>query len=106
MVSLTDVLDSINSAFPIFSYGERHLDEFLDKYSFDQGGIVQRWEMFDRLSSNVMEFLRERFPTLGELNRSICCELQMSQLQDKITQTERSYECYCSIVARYSVALV
>jgi hypothetical protein len=101
MVLLTDVLESINRAFPLFSYGERRIDEFLDQYSFDQGGTTQRLEMFDRLSNNIMEFLRCRFPALGERNHSICCELQMCQLRDKIAQTERTYECYCSINARY-----
>jgi hypothetical protein len=102
MVLLTEVLDSINGAFPLFSSGERHIDEFLEKYSFDEGGIVQRWEMFDHLSNHIMEFLRRRFPTLGERNRSICCELQMSHLREKIEGIERTYECYRSIMARYA----
>jgi len=102
MVLLTDVLDSINGAFPLFSYGERHMDEFLEKYSFDQGGITQQWEMVDGLSNNVMEFLRSRFPALSERNHSICCELQMCQLRDKIGRIERTYDCYRSIMARYS----
>jgi hypothetical protein len=102
MVLLTDVLDSINGAFPLFSYGERHIDEFLGKYSFDQLGITQRWEMFDRLSNNVMEFLRSRFPALEERNHSICCELQMCQLRDKIERSERTYDCYRSTMARDS----
>lgn len=102
MVLLTEVLDSINGAFPLFSYGERHIDEFLEKYSFDEDGIVQRWEMFDRLSNHIMEFLRSRFPTLGERNHSICCELQISPLREKIESIQRTYECYRSIMARYA----
>lgn len=102
MVLLTEVLDDINSAFPLFSYGERHIEEFLDQYSFDEDGIVQRWEMFDRLSNNIMEFLSSRFPTLGERNNSICCELQMSHLREKIEGIERTHECYRSIMARYT----
>jgi hypothetical protein len=102
MVMLTEVLDSIHGAFPLFSYGERHIDEFLEKYSFDEDGIVQRWEMFDRLSNHIIEFLRGRFPTLGERNHSICCELQLSPLREKIESIERTYECYRSIMARYA----
>lgn len=100
MVLLTDVLDSINGAFPLFFYGERHIDEFLERYSFDQDGITQQWEMFDFLSRNVIEFLRGRFPALGELNHSICCELQMCQLREKIERNERKFECYLSIMAQ------
>jgi hypothetical protein len=102
MVLLTDVLESINGAFPLFSHGERHIDEFLERYPFDGDGVTQQWEMFDRLSSNVMEFLRGRFPALGERNRSICCELQMCQLREKIERNEREDECYRSIRARYA----
>lgn len=102
MVLLTDVLDSINSAFPIFSDGERQIDEFLEQYPFDRDGVRQQWEMFDRLSRNVMEFLRDRFPALGELNRSICCDLQMCQLREKIERNEREHECYFSIVNRHA----
>jgi hypothetical protein len=58
--------------------------------------------MFDLLSINIMDFLRCRFPALGERNHSICCELQMIQLREKIERIERMYECYRSIVARYS----
>jgi hypothetical protein len=102
VVLITDVLDTINGAFPLFSYSERHIDEFLENYSFDQSGITQRWEMFDRLSKNVTEFLRSRFPALGERNLSICCELQMCQLRDKIERVERTYDCYRSIIMRHS----
>jgi hypothetical protein len=100
MVLITDVLDSINDAFPVFSYGERHIDEILERYSFNQDGLTQQWEMFDLLSRNVMEFLRDRFPALGERNRSICCERQMCQLREKIERNERECECYNSIVTR------
>jgi hypothetical protein len=58
--------------------------------------------MFDRLSGKVLEFLRNRFPTLGERGRAACCDLQMSQLREKIARIERKYECYRSITARYA----
>jgi hypothetical protein len=102
MILMTDILSSIISAFPLFSFGERHINEFLEEYSFDEVGITQQWEMFDRLSNNVAEFLRSRFPTLGECNSSICCELQMCQLREKIEANERTFACYLSIMARYS----
>lgn len=102
MILIADILSSINSAFPLFSYGERHIDEFLEKYSFDEIGITRQWEMFDLLSNNVAAFLRSRFPTLGEPNRSICRELQMCRLREKIEAKERAYAGYRSIVAQYS----
>jgi len=103
MILLTDVLEDINGAFPIFSYGERHVDEFLEKnYSSEEGGVNRLWEIFDRLFGNVLEFLRGRFPALGERERAACCELQMSQLREKITRIERRYECYRSILALHA----
>jgi len=102
MILLKDVLKDINGAFPIFMYGERHIDEFLERYPFDQDGVTQQWEMFDRLSRNVMEFLRVRFPTLGDRNRSLCRDLQMCHLREKIERNEREYECYRSIVAPHA----
>ena len=100
---ITEVLDGINGAFPIFSYGERHTDEFLERYAFDRDGIAQRWEMFDRLSRDVMDFLRKRFPTLGERNYSVCRDLQMCSLREKIERIQREYECYESLINRRSV---
>jgi len=103
MVRIADVLQSINGAFPIFSYGERHIDEFLGIYAFSADGVAQQWEMFDRLSKNVLDFLRARFPLLGDRNRAICCELQMVQLREKITRIENEYGCYSSIIERSSL---
>jgi hypothetical protein len=99
-VSVDNVLSSIRGAFNIFVFGERHIDEFLERYPFDRDRVTQQWEMFDALNKNFMDFLRERFPALWERNRSICCELQMYQLREKIEWNERKYECYCSIVER------
>jgi hypothetical protein len=101
MTTRLDVTNSINCAFPIFSHGECHIDEFLNRYSFDQDGIRQQWEMYNRLSSNVLEFLRARFPKLEDNVRSAICELQMSKIQDKIREIENKYQCECSIVNRY-----
>jgi hypothetical protein len=78
-----------NRAFPLFSYGERHIDEFLDQYSFDQEGVRRRWEMFHQLSENILEFLGVEFPTLGERGRSICWKLQLSQIRAKITRIDK-----------------
>jgi len=103
MILVSEVLESINGAIPIFSHGERHIDELLEWFPFDRDGIARQWEMFDSLSRNVMEFLRDRFPTLAELNDSICCDLQLCQLQEKIERNEREYECYRSIVAGYAL---
>ena len=102
MVFTTDVLENINGAFLLFSRGERHIDEFLENYSFNEDGVKALWEMFDRLSVNVLKFLRDRFPTLSEQARAACCELQMSQLREKIARIERAHECYRSIMARYA----
>ncbi|HUD12413.1 MAG TPA: hypothetical protein VMQ56_02065 [Terracidiphilus sp.] len=102
------IFKAINGAFPIFMFGESHLHEFLETFSIDEGGekwfdedgIKRLWEMFDRLSENVLDFLRDRFPALGERDRAACCTLMMSQLKDKITRIERRYQCYRSIMER------
>jgi len=97
MVLPTEVLVSINDVI-----GERDSDEILEKHEFDKGGVTLLWEMFDHLSIEIMDFLRSRFPVLGERNHSIYCELQMIPLREKIEGIERMYECYHSILARYS----
>lgn len=102
MVLIADILTGINGAFPIFSFGERHIDEFLEKYPFDEDGIKLQWEMFDRLSRNVSDLLRMRFPALGETGRAICCEIQMSQLRDKIARAENMHSCYASILLAHN----
>lgn len=99
MFSLPEVLYRIDQAFPIFSHGQRHIEEFLDGYSFDDEGIRQRWEMFDRLSTNVMAFLREEYPQLGARARSACCDLAMSALCEEIARIARMHRCYASILA-------
>jgi len=103
MVLIADILTSINGAFPIFSFGERHIDEFLEKYPFNEDGIKSQWETFDRLSRNVSDFLRMRFPALGETGRAICCELQMSHLRDKVVRAENSHSCYTSILLAHNL---
>ncbi|MGP8251389.1 MAG: hypothetical protein ACLQHF_05095 [Terracidiphilus sp.] len=102
MVSFAGVLSSMRKAFPLFSYGERHIDEFLGTYSFDRDGVRQQWEMFGRLSRNVLEFLQTDWPSLSERERLIFCRLQMAPLWEKIKRIENTYECYGSIVARHS----
>jgi len=99
MFSLPEVLNRIQEAFPIFSHGQRHVDEFLDSYSFDDEGIRQRWEMFDHLSTNVMAFLTREYPLLGLRARSACCELAMSALREQIARIARTHRCYASILA-------
>jgi hypothetical protein len=96
MVSLIPALVSINDA---FFYDERYSDESLERHGFEQDGIALLWKMFDQLSIDIMNFLRSRFPSLGELNHSICCELQMIPLREKIEEIESMYECYRSIIA-------
>lgn len=99
MFSLPEVLNRIHRAFPIFSHGQRHIDEFLDGYSFDDEGIRQRWEMFDNLSTNVMAFLTREYPQLGARARSACCDLAMSALCEEIARIARTHRCYASILA-------
>jgi hypothetical protein len=101
MIYMTEVFERINGAFPLFSYGERYAEEFLDRYSFDREGVRQRWEVFDRLWRNVQEFLRTEFPGLREIDRMSLCELQMYLLRDKIERIEREYECYRSIIEQH-----
>jgi hypothetical protein len=98
MVLMSEIFENINGAIPLFSHGEQHLEEFLEQYPFDRDGMTRRWEMFDRVSAQVMSILRKKYPTLGERNHSILCGLQMCILRDKIKWTEKTYECYLSIM--------
>ena len=59
-------------------------------------------EMFHQLSENTLESLGVDFPTLGERGRSICCELQLSQIRAKITRIDNTYACYRSIIMERS----
>lgn len=92
---LTEILNSIVSAFPIFSFGQRHIEETFNfnRSSFDQEGIKRQWDLHDRLSKNVLEFLGQRFPGLGQCERSAICDLQMSRISEKITRIEEEYGC-------------
>ena len=103
MISLTEVFERINSAFPFFSRGERHVEEFLERYSFDSEGMKQRWEMFCRLWGNVEEFLKSEFPGMREIDCKSICELRMNLLRDKIERIEREFECYRSILEQHSI---
>lgn len=98
MTTLPDIMNSIGNAFPIFSGGQKHIDEFFDRYPHDQNGIRQRWEVYDSLSKNVFEFLRERFPYLRNGAHAALCDLQMCSIKDTIERTERWYRCCQSIV--------
>ena len=100
-MTLADVVSSIESAFPIFSFGDRHIVERLSTFSFDEEGMARRWDWYDRLSRNVLEFLGQRFPEVGQRDRSIIGDLQMNQIREKIARDESEYAYYCSIVSRY-----
>ena len=102
MILVTDILNSINCEIPLFSHGEGYIDEFLERSSFDEEGIVQRGRMFDQVSNEIMEFLHRRFPTLGRQNHLICCDLQISHLREKIEAIDCAYEYYQSIMAQYA----
>lgn len=102
MFSLPEVLHRIEQAFPIFSHGQRHIEEFLDGYSFDDEGIRQRWEMFDLLSANVLTFLSREYPQLGARARSACRDLAVSALREQIARIARTHRCYASILASLS----
>jgi hypothetical protein len=99
-LTLTDILSSIDSAFPIFSFGEGYIDEALNKFSFDQEGMKRRRDWYDRLSKNVLEFLDERFPELGQRGCSIICDLQLSLIREKITRVEDEFDYYRSLEAK------
>jgi hypothetical protein len=103
MFSTQDVIQSINDAFPFFSYGERYINEFLSRapyetYSVD--GVKRQWELIDRLTNNVSEFLRGRYPAMSELERATYCEWRMRPLQDTIQRNEGMYRCYREIENR------
>ncbi len=100
-LTLADIVSSIDSAFPIFSFGERYIDDALN-FPFDQEGMRRRWDWYDRLSKNVLEFLGQRYPELGQRGCSIICDLQMSRIREKIMQAESEFDCYREILLRYT----
>jgi hypothetical protein len=98
MIELDDIMASIRGAFPVFSYGEKYTDDFLETtYSFDDDGMRQRWEMFDRLTNGVRAFLRTRYPAISEHTRASYSDLQMKPFQEKIARKVREYEHYKSL---------
>ena len=99
--SITEVLERLNSGIPFFSHGERHMDEVLAQHdAFTADGIEQQWRMHEQLKITVLDSLYKRYPSLGERERSICCELQMCHLREKIKRNVKRYECYRSLTQR------
>lgn len=97
-----DVLAGMNTV-PFFSQGESYILASLEQCSpFEYGGMERQWELFANVWSDVMEYLRSSFPTLGKEERWIYCQLRVSRLREMIEMNERGYECYCSIVARHA----
>ena len=100
MIPIADVVNSINNAFPIFSHGEGYIEEFFNKCPVSDDEVRQQREELDRLSKNVFEFVRRRFPALGERDRSRACGLRLNPIRKKIRQVAKGYECYRSIAVR------
>ena len=65
--------------------------------------MKRRWDWYDRLLKNVLEFLDQRYPELGQRGCSIICDLQMSRIREKITRVDNEFVYYRSIVLRYDV---
>jgi hypothetical protein len=84
--------ERIENEFPAFSSDEGYIETF----SFDHEGMERRWMIFDLLSKNVWEFLKE-FPELGPCERWIICDEQMSKLRAEITRIQTKFDCYCEL---------
>jgi len=103
-MNLSGCLEHINNAFPVFSFGEGYINERLDRFSFDEEGIRQRWQWHDGLAKNTLSFLNEHFPSHGQRDCLIVCDLQMSRIREKIWATEGEFGLYSSIMQKYSPA--
>jgi hypothetical protein len=103
-MNLSDYLEQINNAFPVFSFGESYINEWLGKFPFHEEGIRQRWRWHDGLAKNILEFLNDRFPDLERLDCFIICDVRLGPIREKIRATEGEYRFYWSVVQKYSSA--
>lgn len=91
-MTLDDIVNRIDSAFPIFALGERHVEEELEHFPRDQEGTGQRWDWYRRLSENVLEFLTKAFPNQPQEWYRVVCDYRMFTIKGRIMRIEKRNE--------------
>jgi hypothetical protein len=91
-MTLDDIVNRIDSAFPIFAFGDRHADEELEGFPRDEEGTKQRWDWYHRLSENVLDFLTKTFPNQRQEWYRAVCDYRMFTIEEKIMQIEKRNE--------------
>jgi hypothetical protein len=91
-MTLDDIVSTIDSAFPIFALGGRHVDEELENFPRDQEGAKRRWDLYRRLSVNVLQFLTRAFPNQRQEWYRAVCDYRMFTIEEKIKRIEKRNE--------------
>jgi hypothetical protein len=91
-MTLDNIVNRIDSAFPIFAFCDRHVDAELENFPRDQEGTKQRWDWYRRLSENVLEFLTRAFPNQRQEWYQAVCDYRMFTIKEKIMHIEKCNE--------------
>jgi hypothetical protein len=91
-MTLDDIVNRIDSAFPFFAFGDRQADEKLENFSRDQEGTKQRWDWYRCLSENILEFLSKAFPNQRKEWYQAILDYRMSTIKEKIIRIEKRNE--------------
>jgi hypothetical protein len=79
MSTFADAIRIVNREFEFFAYGEGHMLDVIRRCPSDQ-----RWELFDRLSHNVLTCLRREMPRVSDRVRAIYRNVVMDPVREKI----------------------
>jgi hypothetical protein len=99
-IRLDDMLTSINTAFPILSFGQKDLDHRLNRFSSSPYEVGERWDYYNKLSMNVLNFLRQEFPSLDKNAHLAICELALYSIQENFERIDDEHEWYQSLLKR------
>ncbi len=91
-MTLDEIVNRIDGAFPIFAFGDRHADEELERFPRSQAGTKERWDWYRRLSENVLEFLTKAFPNQRQEWCRAICDYRMFTIEEKIRRIEKRNE--------------
>lgn len=98
ITTLSDLESRARSEFEILAHGHAHIADFPNRlFSFDDAGMRQRWECFDRVASNVLRFVRSKCPQLSEFQCESYRDLLTVPVRDEIERIANRYLLYRSI---------
>ncbi|MGA2651848.1 MAG: hypothetical protein ABSF28_15055 [Terracidiphilus sp.] len=88
----------INKAFPVFSYGDAHMNRVLglDSVWIDRNEIKRMEETIDLLSRNLLQFLNIEFPRKG-MSKGIdwcrtICDLKMKSVREGLERVKKIWK--------------